>query len=881
MTRIDVPSPSPATATDGLAHDTELLSASLIGVLEEQMGRVFASRLQWLFKTAASVRAGDEAAVGRLVSYLSGVPDDSVEPIIRACSLELQLANIAEERERVRRRRQYDATGEVQRESLAETAEILERHNIDVAPLAAQLQIEHVLTAHPTEATRRSVLDHQWDVAALLDRLDDPRIGHSRQRALLEQLREVLTLWWQTDELRRIRPRVEDEVRRNLFFFEAVLFDAVPAVLGEIEHSLAVRLVQPVLSYGSWTGGDMDGHPEVGADTLARALQLHRRTALTLFRDRVDRLARMFSHSSLRIPLSLELTESLDHDAQELPSAAVLRRPHREWEPLRTKLGFVHHRLGNTLTPRGREPGYADAQALRRDLEIVLAHLNSRHVALGTIRRLLWQVDVFGFHLAGIDIRQGAGVLREATAAILPGYGDADGEPRRQALLTEALASARRGIEHDPGGEAGELLRVLDTVALSADAYGPQAVPAFVISMTEHPSDVLAATWLAQRAGATSLRMVPLFETRSALEQAPATMAELYACEPYVAHLRSQANRQTVMVGYSDSGKDTGYVGSTWALHNAQEQLAAQATDSGVTLELFHGRGGSPSRGGGRTYRAILAQPEGTVNGRIRITEQGETVSARYADAELAERSLEQTISAVLLASALPNPPVKDEWRAEMNRLSERSRERYRGLVYDDPEFLRFFGQFAPIAELSQLNLGSRPPSRKGNPGVESLRAIPWVFAWTQNRLLLPSWYGAGTALAAGDLELQREMWRNWPFFRGLIGTLEMALFKSDLGVAERYLSLVDDDIAQRFWTDLVAEYDSVVERVLTITNQGQLLDDTPALQRRLEHRNPWIDPLSHLQVELLRRVRSGREEARAPLLATITGIAAGMRNTG
>lgn len=880
MTRLDVPSPAPATATDGLAHDTELLSNTLIEVLEEQAGRVFASRLQWLFRTAAAVRAGDDSAAERLVAYLGGVPDESVEPIIRACSLELQLANIAEERERVRRRRQYDATGAVQRESLAETADILKRHDVDIAPLAAQLQIEHVLTAHPTEATRRSVLDHQWDVAALLDRLDDPRIGHARRRALLDELREELTLWWQTDELRRIRPRVEDEVRRNLFFFEAVLFDAVPAVLGEIEHALAVRLVQPVLSYGSWTGGDMDGHPEVGADTLARALQLHRTTALQLFRTRVDRLARGFSHSSLRIPVSEELTASLEQDAEELPTAPVIRRPHREWEPLRTKLGFVHHRLGNTLTPRGREPGYADAQALRRDIELVLAHVSSRHVALGSIRRLLWQIDVFGFHLAGIDIRQGAGVVREATAAILPGFADAD-EPRRQALLTEALASARRGIEFDPGGEAGELLRVLDTVALSADAYGPQAVPAFVISMTERPSDVLAASWLAQRAGATSLRMVPLFETRAALEEAPATMAELYACEPYVAHLRTQANRQTVMVGYSDSGKDTGYIGSTWALHNAQEALAAQAAEAGLALELFHGRGGSPSRGGGRTYRAILAQPEGTVNGRIRITEQGETVSARYADAELAERSLEQTVSAVLLASALPNPPVKDEWREEMVRLSAISRDRYRGLVYDDPEFMRFFTQAAPITELSQLNIGSRPPSRKGNAGVESLRAIPWVFAWTQNRLLLPSWYGAGTALEAGDLQLQREMWRDWPFFRGLIGTLEMALFKSDLGVAERYLTLVDEDIAERFWTDLKAEYDSVVERVLTVTGQGRLLDETPALQSRLEHRNPWIDPLSHLQVELLRRVRAGREEARAPLLATITGIAAGMRNTG
>src|SRR3954466_14073199 len=440
MTRLDVPSPAPARATDGLARDTELLSATLNSVLEEQAGRVFASRVQWLFRTAAAGRAGDETATERLRPPPPRVSDESVEPIIRACSLELQLANIAEERERVRRRRHYDQSGEIQRESLAQTAHILGSHHVDIAPLTAQLQIEHVLTAHPTEATRRSVLDHQWDVAALLDRLDDPRTGHSRRRALLDELREVLTLWWQTDELRRIRPRVEDEVRRNLFFFEAVLFDAVPAVLGEIEHALGVNLVQPVLSYGSWTGGDMDGHPEVGADTLASALQLHRTTALGLLRARVDRLARVFSHSSLRVPMSQELEDSLAADALELPSALVLRRPHREWEPLRTKLGFVAHRLVNTARPRGREPGYADAQALRRDLELVLAHLGSRRVSLGAIRRLLWQVDVFGFHLAGIDIRQGAGVVREATSALLPGFANAD-EAERMSLLTEALSS--------------------------------------------------------------------------------------------------------------------------------------------------------------------------------------------------------------------------------------------------------------------------------------------------------------------------------------------------------------------------------------------------------------------------------------------------------
>ena len=361
--------------------------------------------------------------------------------------------------------------------------------------------------------------------------------------------------------------------------------------------------------------------------------------------------------------------------------------------------------------------------------------------------------------------------------------------------------------------------------------------------------------------------MVPLFETRAALEQAPATMAELYACEPYVAHLRAQANRQTVMVGYSDSGKDTGYVGSTWALHNAQEQLAAQAREAGITLELFHGRGGSPSRGGGRTYRAILAQPEGTVQGRIRITEQGETVSARYADAELAERSLEQTVSAVLLATALPNPPVaRRVARRDGAAVGALARALPRRWSTTTPSSCASSARSAPIAELSQLNLGSRPPSRKGNAGVESLRAIPWVFAWTQNRLLLPSWYGAGTALAAGDLELQREMWRDWPFFRGLIGTLEMALFKSDLGVAERYLSLVDEDIAERFWTDLRRRVRQVVERVLTVTGQGRLLDETPALQRAARAPQPVdrpaLAPPGRAAAPRARRPRGGARAA-------------------
>jgi phosphoenolpyruvate carboxylase len=882
------PAPPTLVPREGqLARETELLSQALSRVLAEQRGPGFAARVAWLHEAAAELRAGDERAGAALAEQLKALADDEVEPIIRACSLQLQLGNIAEERERIRRRRQYDASGELQRESLAETAQLLAEHGIAAADAVRGLHVALVLTAHPTEATRRSVLDHQADLLELLDRLDDPRAGLTRRRALLEEIHEILTIRWQTDDVRRARPRVEDEVRRNLFFFESVLFDAVPATLAELERAFGVRVERPILEFGSWAGSDMDGHPEVGAETLARTLRLHRDSALALLAERVRALARRYSHDDRRIPVSPALEASLERDEHELPTAPVLRRTHRQWEPLRTKLGFVEHRLANTIRPSGREPGYATPAELRADLALVRESLGSEHVAHGAIRRLLWQVDVFGFHLAGLDVRQSATVVRGAAGALLPGFAAAESEEQRLALLEEAIASGRRGLDLHPDGPEGELLRVFDTLRLADEGYGPEAVPAMVISMVERPSDVLAALWLARRAGigvarsGPRLRLVPLFETLADLRAAPATMATLYACAPYRDALRRHGDRQTVMLGYSDSGKDSGFVASQWSLHVAQEHLAWQAGEHGLALELFHGRGGSTSRGGGRAYQAILAQPRGTVNGRIRITEQGETVSARYGHPELAIRSLEQTTSAVLLASHRPAPEVPDRWRVTMDALAERSRALYRGLVYDDPDFLRFFEQVTPISELGRLNIGSRPPARGGAGGIEALRAIPWVFAWTQNRVLLPSWYGAGSALAEAPLDALREMEREWPFFASLVSTLEMALFKTDLGVAARYLGLVDAPLRERFWPAIAGEYDRLRARLLEITGEPDLLAGTPALLARLSHRNPWVDPLNHLQVELLERVRGGAVHDREALLATISGIAAGLRNTG
>jgi phosphoenolpyruvate carboxylase len=863
------------------ASDLELLEALVGDVLTEQCGADFADTVTWLHATAARVRRSEEGAADALLNRLHALSEDDLEPIIRACSLQLQVANIAEERERLRRRRAYDAQGTVQRESLAETADLLADHAVDSAAALADLHVELVLTAHPTEASRRSVLDHQWTITELLDRVEDPRTGRSRRRVLLEELREVLTVWWQTDEVRRARPHVEDEVRRTLYVFESVLYDAVPAVLDELERDLGALPAAPVLEFASWPGGDMDGHPEVGADTVTRTIELHRRAAIRMLRDRVARLARRFSHSGRRVTVSDALAASLVRDAEELPDARVLRRPHHAWEPLRTKLGFIERRLINMLDVRGGQAGYDDPAQLRADLELIAASLGSHHVAHGSLRRLLRQVDSFGFHLAGLDLRQNATVVDAAVDALLPGYASAP-EEERQALLGDAIATRRVGLQRRPPGTAGELVAALDAAALASEAYGSGVVRCLIVSMTEQPSHILGARWLAQRAGAAlDLRFVPLFETLDDLDRAPQTMAKLYESAPYRELLQDQGDRQIIMLGYSDSGKDGSFIASQWALRGAQLDLARQAAENGIELELFHGRGGSTSRGGGPTYRAILAQPTGSLRGRIRITEQGETISSRYGHPELAERSLEQTLSAVLLASNVARPAAPEDWRADLDRLARRSRETYRALVYEDPDFARFFFQITPVEALAELNIGSRPPSRGGDGTIQSLRAIPWVFAWTQNRILLPSWYGAGTALAEGDLERYRAMHARWPFFATLVSTLEMALFKTDLGVAERYLRLVEPALRDHFWPQIVAEHAKVKSSVLAITGSDRLLAGAASLQDRLIHRDPWVDPLSHLQVELLERTRADATADRHALLGTVTGIAFGLRNTG
>lgn len=830
-----------------LDRDTAVLEALLGDVFEEQEGRAFRDRVFWLRDTAARARGGDAGAAGTLTRFIHAQADGALEPFVRACSIQLHLANIAEELERLRRRRHYDTdTSAPQRESLSAAAGVAVQHPpAEVAEALRRLDVRLTMTAHPTEATRRSVFDHQQSVWRAMERLDDPRLGRTQRRELEGELREVLTVWWQTDAVRRIRPVVEDEVRRILFFFEAVLFDVAPRLEAEISRAFERPWppTVPAVRFGSWAGGDMDGNPEVTPDSVLRTLRLHRTTALRLLRARVDRLAERFSQSEERLFVSPSLDASLDADAAEMPDVAS-RRPGNQQEPFRRKLSFVSARLDGAL--RGLPHGYREPRQLEEDLELLRESSSSRRVADAALARLLCQVRTFGFHLAALDVRLSAHDLRSAI------------EP------PDVFAAIASGLRE----------------------HGPQALGSVIISMVERPSDVLAAVALMRSAGIgigdlPTLPIVPLFETVEDLDRAQTTMSMLYEQPMYAAQLAACSHRQEIMLGYSDSAKDGGFLASQWELYSAQERLLADADARGIELRFFHGRGGSTSRGGARTHRAILAQPSGSIRGRMRITEQGEVISQRYSHPELALRSLEQTISAALLATLARHREVPDRYRAEARRFADRSRVMYRALIYEDERFAALLDLASPLDALTRLNIGSRPASRSGTWTVGELRAIPWVFAWMQNRLLLPAWYGAGTALEEGDRELQREMIGRWPFFAMLCSTLEMSLFKSDLGVAERYLELLGDDPARELWEPIRAEHDRVVRTVLEISGTEVLLQSAPALMARLSHRNPWTDPLSYIQIELLRRARAGDGGAERPLLLTINGIAAGMRNTG
>jgi phosphoenolpyruvate carboxylase len=820
-------------ATDApLRRDVRLLGDLLGRVMVEQEGDALLAREEEIRHVSRRAReTGDPEVRAELARAVGALDLDEQTKILRAFTLYFQLANIAEQHHRIRRRRDVGRVEAAPRESLADAIARLREAGIDDEALveaAADVSLELVLTAHPTEATRRTILQSQARLGALLAELD-------AGQGIEERAAEEITVLWQTDEVRPQRPRVVDEVRHGLWFFEQSLLEASVELLAAYRD--AVPGASLPLSFGTWIGGDMDGNPSAGPETIREALARARALALARYRAEVRELAAALGLTTTLVAVSDELLESIARDERELPEYAGAIGEQNRDEPYRRKLSFVWWRLGND--------GYARAEELEADLDVMDRSLRANEgerIAKGRLAHLRRRVELFGFHVAKLDVRFHAADLAERS----PRVGEALG----------AVAEAQ--------GQLGE--RAVDTV---------------IVSGTESAEDVLAVVDLAADAGAR-ISPVPLFETIRDLGEAPSIVEMLLGEPRFAALVEERGRRLEVMVGYSDSGKDGGYLTAQWEIFRAQERLAALADERGIELTIFHGRGGSTGRGGGPTHAAILAQPAGHPPGRLKLTEQGETVSFKYGLPGLAYRNLEAALAATLLAAfpevAGSRPP--DGARETVQGLSEAAFRAYRALVWEDERFEEFFRQFTPIEELALLEIGSRPARRpEGGALLASLRAIPWVFAWTQNRCILPAWYGCGTAFAGADIGELRRLYRGWAFFSSLVENLEMTLAKSSLEIASGYLDLVED---ASLYEPIRAEHERTVETVKEIVEAQELLDRHPVIQRSIRLRNPYVDPMNAIQVELLRRWReTGDEEVKRPLLRSIAGIAAALRNTG
>ncbi len=915
-----------------LSRDIHLLGDMLGETLRELEGQALFGVEEQVRALAKARRLGDRAAAAELTAQIARQDVETLHLVALAFTAYFDLVNLAEEQHRVRVLRERERAApaapaselEVREESIARAFAEFRAQGIPperVAALLGRLHVELVFTAHPTEARRRTLLSKLARMAVMLFELDRPDLVPREREHWIQELRAEIHALWLTERARGTRPEVTDEVRTGLFFFETVLWEVAPRLYDDLRRALATyypMLKMPArwLEFGSWIGGDRDGNPFVTTRETAESLRLNRGLAVEKYRAAVRQLERELSVSARRAPISDELRASLARDLahpDEHLAFLYTRYPH---EPYRLKLAMLAAELDETtqdrVVPRllgasdAPLPALRAAQQLREQLDLLDASLTADKgavIAASDLLRLREQVEVFGLHTARLDLRQEAGRLTTDMDALLYAYRI---QPRfasmspadRAQLLTYLLTQPPRSLT--PGGglsdETNETLALFQMLRRAYEAYGDEGLGVFVISMAQSAADVLVVLLLAYWAGITDrLDIVPLFETMEALQSCHQIMEQLFANSAYAAHLDARGRKQQIMVGYSDSNKESGLVAANWALYQAQAALTQLCRAHGVTLTLFHGRGGSVARGGGPPSRAILAQPPGTIDGRFRMTEQGEVLSARYGNSHLAHRQLEQILYAVLRASMIEETPLQDEWRALMQELSNAGLRAYRALVYDTPNFVRFWEQATPIHEIEGLRIGSRPARRRAAPSIQTLRAIPWVFSWMQSRFNLPGWYGLGSALdaVAGTdvyrVETLREMTANWQFFGTMLQNVQNALGKADMGIAEQYAELVQDAALRRSIMDTIrGEFGRTREWILRLTGQTDILDNEPVLQRAIRLRNPYVDPLNFIQIELLKRLRALPEDAQAPraelldaMVVTINGIAAGLRNTG
>ncbi len=882
-----------------LRDDVRRLGALVGRILHEQGGEELYARVEAARRAAIERR--ESGGDGRV--FAGEVAVGEAADLIRAFSLYFQVINLAEKTHRVRRRREYQKRPEApQRDSFPDLLRRLAAAGAgldEVHALLSELAIEPVFTAHPTEATRRAILEKQQQIARrMIERLDFAATP-DELRVNAARIRADVTGIWQTAAQAAARPTVLDELEHVLYYLMDVIYRVVPYFYEELERALVdvygdaagQRPVPTFLRFASWVGGDMDGNPNVTADTLRAALRRQRDLLLERYAGELRHHARSLTQTSSRVEIAAAVTELGAAYARDFPE--VVAAPREGDMPYRRLLRLMVAKLEATGAEDGR--GYAGPDGLRRDLSIIAESLlenRGEHAGLFSLRRTLRRVETFGFHLARIDVRQDALLHRQVVGALRsdPGWLERPA-PERAAALAEALSGDIETLED--GGPAAPTLDVFRAIHQARESLGSRAIGPYVVSMARGPDDVLSVLYLARRAGLAEggvvpLDVAPLFETVADLEGAEATMRALFDDPVYRRHLGARADRQIVMVGYSDSNKDGGLAASRWALYEAQEALVRAFDRAGVRLTIFHGRGGTISRGGGKTHRAVLAAPAGSIAGRLRATEQGEVIDDSYSLGPIAARSLERTAGAVMLATLRPvsGPAPDSPWREALAMVAAESRAAYRELVFADG-FDSYFRAATPIDVIERMEIGSRPASRRPGGGIESLRAIPWVFSWTQSRHVLPGWYGLGTGLERAierfGIDAIRELLAGWPFFAVLLDDAEMVLGKADMATARRYSELAGNPGLETF-ARIEAEFERTVGRILEIKRHQALLDGDPVLQRAIRLRNPYIDPMSELQIDLLCRWRAGdRGDAQLlrALQASVRGIAYGLQNTG
>jgi len=922
-----------------LKEDIRLLGRLLGDVLREQEGDAVFNVVETIRQTSVRFRREDDAeAALELDALLKDLTRNQTISVVRAFSYFSHLANIAEDQHHIRRRRAHLLAGSpAQKGSISFALKKLHGAGVPRATIERFFDdalIAPVLTAHPTEVQRKSILDAEHDIARLLAERDLPQTP-KEQAANLQLLRSRVATLWQTRMLRYSKLTVADEIENALSYYRITFLRELPALYDDIEDDIAAEyaddgapaaLKSAYVQMGSWIGGDRDGNPNVNAGTMQHALVRHATTILDFYLDEAHALGAELSVSTLMVPASTALLAL----AEQSPDAS----PHRSDEPYRRALIGVYARLAATARSLGatnilrKEVGsaapYADADAFVADLRVIVASLEANHgsaLVRPRLSTLLRAAEIFGFHLASLDMRQTSDVHQRVLAdlfahsGVAPDYAALPEEEKETLLLAE-LAQPR--LLYSPyitySDETNSELAILRAARDIRQRYGARAIRNYIISHTETVSDLLEVLLLQKETGLLrtengeaigELMVIPLFETIPDLQRAAGIMSRTMALPLVKQLIARQGQLQEVMLGYSDSNKDGGFLTSNWELYKAELALVANFRQAGVKLRLFHGRGGTVGRGGGPSYEAILAQPPGTVNGQIRLTEQGEIIASKFSNAEIGRRNLELLVAATLEASLTPQEAdaarssTLAQFEAVMAELSNLAYKAYRNLVYDTPGFTEYFFAATPIAEIAELNLGSRPASRKANQRIEDLRAIPWGFSWGQCRLLLPGWYGFGSAIGAWINDAQggskdekiatlRAMHAQWPFFATLLSNMDMVLAKTDLAIASRYAELVADTaLRERIYKRITHEHGQTLQCLELITGKSERLAGNPMLARSIQNRFAYLDPLNHLQVELIKRHRalssSGDVDERVHrgIQLSINGVAAGLRNTG